>query len=194
MKMLWGSAAILVAASTPAFGQVVNSKMVGDWYIAEVRSRTFPAPQCWTSNNKFSDGTTLKIDVDTADMGFKLAFENPDWVSLPGHPSTDAEMQMPTKLTFEGTDQVYQGEFRGWRGLTAYGMKPQLSRQFQSSEVSTIFPAMGKATALILEVNGKVVGRYPMQASGAAMQETLACAHRVIAERQQRLDNDPFRK
>lgn len=185
-------AAAIILAPSAAFAQIVNDRMIGEWYVAEARSSTFKLPQCWT-NREFADGTKLSINADPATGRVTLKFENSDWLSLPSTMSSDAEKQMKVRLTFEGTDQVYNGEFTGWSGSAKFGVKPSLYRHFQGEEVTALLEGLSNAEALVVEASGRHVGRFPMGGSTAALQASGECVQRIITEQQARAANDPFR-
>ena len=198
MKHLRIQAALVVVLSSiavSATGQVVNGLMVGDWYVSEVRSRVFPLPECWASHSQFSDGTTMKLTISPrqGSISGMLSLENADWVSLPSLSASDADRRLNIRLVFEGTDEVHEAEFVGSRGSPEYGTKPKLYRRFETAELGTIMRGISRSEAMRVERDGRVIGRYPMNGSSAAMDEALACVNRVFGDAARRANNDPFR-
>lgn len=181
-----------VASASPASSQVLNSRMVGNWFLAELHSPALGAPQCM-ANTTFSNGTKLELTLSTSSTSFRVSLENPDWTSLNSFDSGPlGDQRMPITLTFVGTDHSLSAPFIVLK-QSRFNRTPRISSGFLEDQMSETVLAFAGATSLSVRSPNQVIGDFPMTGSAAAMGALVGCVQSIMADRDRRQSNDPFR-
>lgn len=188
-----GVVASLVMAS-PALGQEVrNSRMIGDWFLAELHSPSLGGPQCLASTN-FPDGTKLELTLATGGGGFRVSLENADWTSLNTFDTGQlGDRRMPVTLIFTGTEHSWSAPFIVLKE-SRFNRTPRISSGFVEEQLSETVLAFAQASSLTVRNDSAVIGEYSMAGSTAAMGALVGCMRSILAERERREGNDPFRQ
>jgi hypothetical protein len=180
-------ALMLAIAPGTANAQIKNYTNVGTWAISEAHFNTGLATQCWAITNNNQDGTKITIKVDTVDKRISVSLTNPDWKSL------KFDENFPVKILFDGSSEVIDEGFNSTPGSSTYGSQPGVFKWLHGSRYIPILQSFRNSKYFIFESNGRLIGRYSLQTSMAAMDELSSCVDRVSSERKRHADNDPFR-
>lgn len=181
-----------MACSSPAASQVLNSRMIGNWFLAELHSPALGAPQC-IANTTFPNGTKLELALSTSSTSFRVSFENPDWTSLNSFDSGPrGDQRMPITLTFVGTEHSLSAPFLVLK-QSRFNGTPGISSGFLDDQMEETVLAFAAARSLSVRSPNHLIGDFPMTGSAAAMGGLVGCVQSIMADRDRRQSNDPFR-
>ena len=182
-----------ICMAAPAVGQISNSHMVGNWYLATVHYGAL-GNSC-VAKTTLADGTHLELAM--GDNGSYLKFEltNDDWVSLKDLPDVDSRgmRHIPISMIFNGTTETWAGTFEAIPKYT-YNPVPLIRYGFEGDTTKEILAAFSGASSLSVTSNGHSIGQYPLVGSGAAVRDMVGCANANRDARNFHEKNDPFRK
>jgi hypothetical protein len=194
-------AVVLLSLPAPAVAQVTDTKMVESWFSAKMTSTKLGFTNCIVSRT-FGDGTKLEITMGTVDTGpRKIEFSNADWqtlnsVKLGGGDTADPTI--PITMTFEGGQTgEFTYDFKVVPQLKFQGVvvkdEPSFYRIFPDNEFLSTLVAMARSNSLRVTSGERVIGRWTLAGSKAAIGALTDCVDEDIAMKKRRESNDPFR-